>query len=62
LIVKNRAYSFNGEPGKGFMQAVLNYTNVGATRLFTTVEVMANWLRKFDDKRPGGLITSSLPG
>jgi CubicO group peptidase (beta-lactamase class C family) len=53
-IVKNRAYSYNGEPGKGFRQAVLNYANVGATSLFTTVEDMANWLRNFDDKRVGG--------
>jgi CubicO group peptidase (beta-lactamase class C family) len=53
-IVKNRAYSYGGEPGKGFRQAVLNYANVGATSLFTTVEDMANWLRNFDDKRVGG--------
>jgi CubicO group peptidase (beta-lactamase class C family) len=53
-IVKNRAYSYNGEPGKGFTQAVLNYANVGATSLFTTVEDMANWIRNFDDKRVGG--------
>ena len=53
-IVRNRAYSYNGEPGKGFKQAVLNYANVGATSLFTTVEDMANWLRNFDDKRVGG--------
>jgi CubicO group peptidase (beta-lactamase class C family) len=53
-IVKDRAYSYEGEPGKGFQQAVLNYANVGATSLFTTVEDMANWLRNFDDKRVGG--------
>ena len=53
-IVRNRAYSYEGEPGKGFQQAVLNYANVGATSLFTTVEDMANWLRNFDDKRVGG--------
>jgi CubicO group peptidase (beta-lactamase class C family) len=53
-VVKDRAYSYEGEPGKGFEQAVLNYANVGATSLFTTVEDMANWLRNFDDKRVGG--------
>ena len=53
-VVKDRAYSYEGEPGKGFQQAVLNYANVGATSLFTTVEDMANWLRNFDDKRVGG--------
>ncbi len=53
-IVKNRAYSYDGEPGKGFTAAVLNYANVGATSLFTTVEDMVNWLRNFDEKRVGG--------
>jgi CubicO group peptidase (beta-lactamase class C family) len=53
-IVKNRAYSYDGEVGKGFTRAVLNYANVGATSLFTTVEDTANWLRNFDDRRVGG--------
>jgi CubicO group peptidase (beta-lactamase class C family) len=53
-IVKNRAYSYQGDPEKGFAQSVLNYANVGATSLFTTVEDMANWIRNFEDKRVGG--------
>jgi CubicO group peptidase (beta-lactamase class C family) len=53
-IVKNRAYSYQGDPEKGFAQSVLNYANVGATSLFTTVEDMANWVRNFEDKRVGG--------
>ena len=53
-IVRNRAYSYDGDPEAGFRQAVLNYANVGATSLFTTVEDMANWLRNFEDKRVGG--------
>lgn len=53
-IVKNRAYSYQGDPEKGFAQSVLNYANVGATSLFTTVEDMANWMRDFEDKRVGG--------
>lgn len=53
-IVKNRAYSYEGDPAKGFAQSVLNYANVGATSLFTTVEDMANWMRNFEDKRVGG--------
>lgn len=53
-IVKDRAYSYEGEPAKGFRQSVLNYANVGATSLFTTVEDMANWLRNFEEKRVGG--------
>jgi len=53
-IVRDRAYSYDGDPEHGFRQAVLNYANVGATSLFTTVEDMANWLRNFEDKRLGG--------
>ncbi len=53
-IVRNRAYSYQGDSTKGFKQSVLNYANVGATSLFTTVEDMANWLRNFDEKKVGG--------
>jgi CubicO group peptidase (beta-lactamase class C family) len=53
-IVKDRAYSYQGDSAKGFKQSVLNYANVGATSLFTTVEDMANWLRNFEEKRVGG--------
>jgi CubicO group peptidase (beta-lactamase class C family) len=53
-IVRNRAYSYGGSPEAGFRLAPLNYANVGATSLFTTVEDMANWLRNFEDKRVGG--------
>jgi CubicO group peptidase (beta-lactamase class C family) len=53
-IVRNRAYSYVGTPGGGYRQAPLNYANVGATSLFTTVEDMANWLRNFEEKRVGG--------
>ncbi|MGZ7065335.1 MAG: serine hydrolase domain-containing protein, partial [Candidatus Aminicenantales bacterium] len=34
-IVRNRAYSYEGDAVKGFKQSVLNYANVGATSLFT---------------------------
>lgn len=53
-IVRNRAYSYSGSPEPGYRLAPLNYANVGATSLFTTVEDMANWLRNFEDKRLGG--------
>ncbi len=53
-LVRNRAYSYNGSPEAGYHLAPLNYANVGATSLFTTVEDMANWLRNFEDKRLGG--------
>jgi len=55
-IVKNRAYSYDeGDPAKKeFKNSVLNYANVGATSLFTTVEDMAGWLRNFEEKKVGG--------
>jgi CubicO group peptidase (beta-lactamase class C family) len=53
-IVRDRAYSYSGDAQRGFKQSPLNYANVGATSLFTTVEDMANWLRNFEEKRVGG--------
>jgi len=53
-IVRNRAYSYEGSRQTGFDLAPLNYANVGATSLFTTVEDMANWIRNYEDKRVGG--------
>jgi CubicO group peptidase (beta-lactamase class C family) len=53
-IVKDRAYSYDGDPQRGFKNSPLNYANAGATSLFTTVEDMANWLRNFEDMRLGG--------
>jgi hypothetical protein len=32
----------------------LNYANVGATSLFTTVEDLARWIHNFDDAKVGG--------
>jgi CubicO group peptidase (beta-lactamase class C family) len=53
-IVRDRAYSYRGDLKEGFHNAPLNYANVGATSLFTTVEDMANWLRNYEDKKVGG--------
>ena len=53
-IVKNRAYSYQGDPTKGFGNAVLSYANAGATSLFTTAEDLVDWMRNFDEKRVGG--------
>src|SRR4029453_12557245 len=48
MIVKNRAYSY-ASGGRGeFRLSALNYANVGATSLFTTVEDMASWIHNFD--------------
>jgi len=47
-IVKNRAYSFYPS-GSGYKKSVLNYANVGATSLFTTVEDLCLWAGNFED-------------
>jgi CubicO group peptidase (beta-lactamase class C family) len=54
MIVKNRAYSYEKDEKKGLQKSILNYSNVGATSLFTTVEDLANWVRNFEEKRVGG--------
>ncbi len=53
-IVKNRAYSYRQDRKRGLVRSILNYANVGATSLFTTVEDMANWMRNYSEKRVGG--------
>jgi CubicO group peptidase (beta-lactamase class C family) len=53
MIVKNRAYSYS-PASPGFRLAALNYANVGATSLFTTVEDLAKWVVNFEDKKIGG--------
>jgi hypothetical protein len=45
-IVKNRAYSYYSTPD-GYKKSVLNYANVGATSLFTTVEDLSLWAMNF---------------
>jgi CubicO group peptidase (beta-lactamase class C family) len=47
-IVKNRAYSYYPVSG-GYKKSVLNYANVGATSLFTTVEDLSLWALNFED-------------
>ncbi|HEY3139176.1 MAG TPA: serine hydrolase [Blastocatellia bacterium] len=53
MIVKNRAYSYSPD-GNGFKLSALNYANVGATSLFTTVEDLAKWALNFEDMKVGG--------
>jgi CubicO group peptidase (beta-lactamase class C family) len=53
-IVRDRAYSYVGDLKEGFQNAPLNYANVGATSLFTTVEDMVNWIRNYEDRKVGG--------
>ena len=45
-IVKNRAYSYYTDHS-GHKKSVLNYANVGATSLFTTVEDLSLWAQNF---------------
>ncbi len=51
-IVKNRAYSFYSD-GNGYKKSVLNYANVGATSLFTTVEDLSLWAMNFESPKTG---------
>ena len=51
-IVKNRAYSYH-EANDGYKKSVLNYANVGATSLFTTVEDISKWAENFSEIKVG---------
>jgi CubicO group peptidase (beta-lactamase class C family) len=51
-IVKNRAYSYNSD-SNGYKKSVLNYANVGATSLFTTVEDLSLWSMNFSNIKVG---------
>ncbi len=53
-IVPGRAYSYNPLPGKGFQHAVLSYSIVGATSLFTTVVDETKWLNNYETGTVGG--------
>ncbi|HMQ49122.1 MAG TPA: serine hydrolase domain-containing protein [Saprospiraceae bacterium] len=48
MIVKNMAYSYNGDIDEGFKKSVLSISNVGPTNLFTTAEDMTKWALNFD--------------
>jgi CubicO group peptidase (beta-lactamase class C family) len=51
-IVKNRAYSYYSGFG-GYKKSVLNFANVGATSLFTTVEDLSLWSMNFSNMTVG---------
>jgi CubicO group peptidase (beta-lactamase class C family) len=50
--VKNRAYSYHST-ADGFKKSNLNYANVGATSLFTTVEDLSRWAANFRSLKIG---------
>ena len=52
LIVKNRAYSYK-MPGNKYYKSRLNFSNAGATSLFTTVEDLALWAMNFEEPKVG---------
>jgi CubicO group peptidase (beta-lactamase class C family) len=49
MIVKNMAYSYNGNLEEGFKKSVLSISNVGPTNLFTTAEDMTKWASNFNN-------------
>ncbi len=51
-IVPNRAYSYYNDV-EGYKKSVLNYANVGATSLFTTVEDLSKWAMNFENVKVG---------
>lgn len=52
-IVKNRAYSYRPQRNGEILKAPLNYANVGATSLFTTVEDLALWTDNLHNPKVG---------
>lgn len=52
-VVPGRAYSYYRN-NKGYSKAVLSYSIVGATSLFTTVQDEMRWLRNFETGQVGG--------
>ena len=54
-IVKNRAYSYTQTGQFTYNKSVLNFANVGATSLFTTVEDLSQWAKNFWDPKVGDL-------
>lgn len=51
-IVKNRAYSYYTD-SIGIKKSVMNYSSVGATGLFTTVEDLSRWSINFSNIKVG---------
>ncbi|HRI43321.1 MAG TPA: serine hydrolase domain-containing protein [Fimbriimonadaceae bacterium] len=52
-LVPGRAYSYR--PGEGgWEKALLSYSNMGATSIFTTADDLVLWDRNFEDPKVGG--------
>jgi CubicO group peptidase (beta-lactamase class C family) len=52
-IVKNRSYSYVRTDSIHFANAILSYSNAGATSLFTNVDDMSKWIMNFYDHKIG---------
>ena len=52
-LIKNRADSYSFEKTKGFIKLPLNFANVGATNLKTTVEDLSKWIINFENPKVG---------
>lgn len=52
-IEKNRAYSYERKDAGGFVNSPLNYSNAGATSLFTNINDMSKWVMNFYHTRAG---------
>lgn len=46
-IVKNRAYSYDRDKESQFSNAILSYSNAGATSLFTNINDLSKWVINF---------------
>lgn len=54
MIVKNQAQGYYQDGRGGYKKQVINYSNVGASGLYTTVEDLARWAQNFEDGQVGG--------
>jgi len=52
-IVPNRSYSYFAPKKDHYVNAVLSYSNVGATSLFTNIDDMSKWIMNFYDPAVG---------
>ncbi|HTE01569.1 MAG TPA: serine hydrolase domain-containing protein [Mucilaginibacter sp.] len=52
-IVPNRSYSYGTNGKNGYVNAILSYSNAGATSLFTNINDMSKWVINFYDHKVG---------
>jgi CubicO group peptidase (beta-lactamase class C family) len=52
-IVKHRSYSYDRIDSAHFANAILSYSNAGATSLFTNINDMSKWIMNFYDHKMG---------